>query len=81
MRLGAYAAVLNPGSQIYRMYEESGRIVTDRSKIDKFRGDTAQRFRLGRIKPNDIAVVERHRHATRFNPAYIVPLHPKGDSY
>jgi CTP synthase len=78
MRLGAYAAVLDPGSQVYRMYEEAGRIVTDRAKIDKFRGDPDQRFRLGRIKPHDIAVVERHRHRYEVNPAYIEALTAKG---
>ncbi len=78
MRLGAYAAVLDPGSQMYRIYEESGRIVADRAKIDRFRSDPGQRFRLGRMKPNDIAVVERHRHRYEVNPAYIEALTAKG---
>ncbi len=78
MRLGAYAAVVKPGTQIHRIYDESGRIASDRMKIDRFGEDPCQHFRLGLIKPGDIAVVERHRHRYEVNPAYITMLEKKG---
>lgn len=78
MRLGAYAAVLKPGTLIYRAYEESGRIKADRARIEKFRSDPEQRFRLGLMEKGDVAVVERHRHRYEVNPDYIAPLAEKG---
>jgi CTP synthase len=78
MRLGAYAAVLDKGTQIYRIYEDSGRIKADRVKLEGFRSDPGQRFRLGLIGRHDTAVVERHRHRYEVNPMYIPGLTGKG---
>jgi CTP synthase len=78
MRLGAYAAVLEPGTLIHRAYRDSGRIEADRARIERFRSDPAQHFRLGKMKEGDIAVVERHRHRYEVNPSYIAPLTGKG---
>jgi len=78
MRLGAYAAVINPGTFIYRLYEETGRIERDREKIERFKKDKSQHFRLGRLSEGDTTVVERHRHRYEVNPAYIDTLASKG---
>jgi CTP synthase len=78
MRLGAYAAAIEPGSQIYRIYEESGRIEADKVKLDGFRNDPSQRFRLGLMGEDETAVVERHRHRYEINPRYIPVLAGKG---
>ncbi len=78
MRLGAYAAVLKPGTLIYQAYDEAGRIEADKTRIEKFKADPEQHFRLGVIGDGDVAVVERHRHRYEVNPEYIAPLEEKG---
>jgi CTP synthase len=78
MRLGGYAAVLEPGSQIHRIYEECGRIEADRATLERYRSDPDQQFRLGQIAEGENAVVERHRHRYEVNPAYIPALVEKG---
>lgn len=78
MRLGSYAAVLEPGTQIFRAYGESGRIEADQERIEKFRTDPSEHFRLGKIAEGEVAVVERHRHRYEVNPAYIERLAGKG---
>ncbi|MFC1528739.1 CTP synthase [Candidatus Latescibacterota bacterium] len=78
MRLGAYAAIINQNSFIYNLYEKTGRIELDSRKIEKFRKDKDQQFRLGRLEKSDVAVVERHRHRYEVNPEYIENLTGKG---
>jgi CTP synthase len=78
MRLGAYAALLKPGSQIFRAYEEAGRIEADGEKLEAMRRDPNQRFRLGIIETGETAVLERHRHRYEVNPEYIRPIEDKG---
>ena len=78
MRLGGYAAVLEPGTQIYRAYEESGRIESDRPRLEKFRANPEHQYRLGTIAEGEVAVVERHRHRYEVNPVYIPLLTEKG---
>ncbi|MDP2982502.1 MAG: CTP synthase [Candidatus Latescibacter sp.] len=78
MRLGGYAAVIEPGTFIYRAYEESGRIAADSQRLEKYRSDLSQAFRLGRIGEGEAAVVERHRHRYEVNPAYVDILTEKG---
>jgi len=78
MRLGAYAAILKPGTQIYNIYEKAGRITKDRERLKKFEENPEQKFRLGKIKKSDIAIVERHRHRYEVNPEYIDRLTAKG---
>ncbi len=78
MRLGGYAAVLEPDSQIFRAYEKCGRIEADRPRIERYRSDPDQQYRLGRIEEGEVAVVERHRHRYEVNPAYIPELTEKG---
>jgi len=71
MRLGAYAAALEPGTLIHRIYTESGRVAADRKKIESYRKNPSLQFRLGILSEDDISVVERHRHRYEVNPAYI----------
>jgi len=78
MRLGAYAAVIKPGTFIYDLYREMGRIDTDREKIENFRKDAKQHFRLGKLDESETAIVERHRHRYEVNPDYIGRLTSKG---
>jgi len=78
MRLGGYAAVIEPGTLIYRAYEESGRIEKDRERLVRYRSDPNQKFRLGLIGEGEVAVVERHRHRYEVNPAYVKILTQKG---
>jgi len=78
MRLGGYAAVIRPGTFIHTLYEETGRIEADRKKIEDFRTDRSQHFRLGRLEDTDTAIVERHRHRYEVNPGYIDTLTEHG---
>ena len=78
MRLGGYAATIQPGTLIYNLYEKTGRIEVDGKKIKGFRKDKNQHFRLGRLDDSDIAIVERHRHRYEVNPEYIDKLTGKG---
>ncbi len=78
MRLGAYAAVLKPGTLIYRAYEESGRFEADRPRIERFRADPEQHFRLGKLQEGEAAVLERHRHRYEVNPEYVSSFEEKG---
>ena len=71
MRLGAYAAILKEGTQIHGAYEKSGRIASDRKKIERYRNDPKQKFRLGKLGKTKSVVLERHRHRYEVNPAYI----------
>jgi len=78
MRLGAYAAIIKPGTQIYSIYESTGRIIKDRERLKKFGENPDQKFRLGKLKKSDVAIVERHRHRYEVNPEYIDRLTAKG---
>ncbi|MFC1551127.1 glutamine hydrolyzing CTP synthase [Candidatus Latescibacterota bacterium] len=78
MRLGAYAGVIIPGTQIYEIYEKAGRIESDKERIEIFKMDPAQHFRLGRLKNSDVAIVERHRHRYEVNPEYADALAKAG---
>ena len=78
MRLGAYAAIVKPGTLIHRLYEKTGRIRADRELLRRFSKDPSQSFRLGTLKKSDIIVFERHRHRYEVNPAYIDILTSQG---
>ena len=78
MRLGAYAAVIKPGTFIYESYKKTGRIKADRTILKSFKKDPANRFRLGTMSKSDIAIVERHRHRYEVNPEYIDKLTENG---
>lgn len=71
MRLGAYAAVLKKNSRVLQLYEESGRLEEDLTRIKQLLESSHQAFRVGQVMlDRDHVVLERHRHryevATRF---------------
>ncbi len=78
MRLGAYAAIVEKDSFIYDLYKETGRLKTDREKVEAFKKDKTKHFRLGILDKDDITVVERHRHRYEVNPEYIDILTQNG---
>ncbi|MBI2140153.1 CTP synthase (glutamine hydrolyzing) [Candidatus Woesearchaeota archaeon] len=77
MRLGAYAAALQEGSVIQKLYKEK-RIERDADRVKELRKDRQQAFRLGEFGPKDIIVVERHRHRYEVNPLFIERLEKGG---
>jgi len=78
MRLGAYAAILDKSSNVYKLYKETSRLSEDRDRILKMRKNKKQAFRLGVIKNNDMCVLERHRHRYEVNPNLVKILEKKG---
>jgi len=78
MRLGAYAAILDKNSKVYQLYNELNRIVIDSEKINKLKQDDEQKFRLGKIKADDIVILERHRHRYEVSPTHIAELEKNG---
>ena len=78
MRLGAYAAILKPETQIYRAYERSGRIENDSERLIAFENNPGQKFRLGRLKKSQKVVFERHRHRYEVNPEFIDTITANG---
>jgi CTP synthase len=78
MRLGAYAAVLQQGSKVLKLYEETGRLDEDKRKISELKDDKKNSFRIGITENNKNVVLERHRHRFEVNPKYIQKLEEKG---
>src|SRR3989338_1881173 len=62
MRLGAYAAVLDKSSKVYKLYKETSRLKEDGERIADMKKDKNQSFRLGITGKNDAVILERHRH-------------------
>ncbi len=77
MRLGAYAAKLEKNTKVYGLYKETGRLKKDREILERLMKDKKQRFRLGKIKGDNV-VIERHRHRYEVNPEFINKLREKG---
>ncbi len=78
MRLGQYAAMLKSGSQVLRLYEETGRLREDEAKISQLQKDKMQHFRLGKLEKGMKTVLERHRHRYEVNPQFIADIEKKG---
>jgi len=78
MRLGQYAAMLKKGSQTLGLYEETGRLKEDESKISQLQKDKMQHFRLGKLEKGAKVVLERHRHRYEVNPQFIADIEKKG---
>ena len=78
MRLGAYAAMLREGSQIMKLYQETGRLKEDEKKIAELAKDRAQSFRLGVLDKRMKTALERHRHRFEVNPRFIEQLEKAG---
>ena len=73
MRLGSYAAILNPESLVYSLYQETGRLDRDKAAILTIKDN----FRLGTLKGSDI-ILERHRHRYEVNERFVEKLKEKG---
>jgi CTP synthase len=78
MRLGAYAAKVDKNSKVYELYKETGRLKEDKERIESLWKDKSQQFRFGKLDPDDILVIERHRHRYEVNPEFIGKLEEKG---
>lgn len=77
MRLGAYAARLDKGSRVYRLYNESRRLKMDKEKVEELRKSEEQKFRLAKTDGINI-IIERHRHRYEVNPKFIGKLKESG---
>ncbi|MEM7821157.1 MAG: CTP synthase [Candidatus Aenigmatarchaeota archaeon] len=65
-RLGDFACVLERGHFVQKLYERVGRPdAYEQEKLKKY-----DMLRLGRLKPDDFVVFERHRHRREVNPAF-----------
>ena len=71
MRLGSYAAILNEGTRVLKLYEETGRLKQDSEIISQFMKDKSQLFRLGILEKGKKVVLERHRHRYEVNPNHM----------
>jgi CTP synthase len=78
MRLGAYAAVLHPGSRVLGLYRQSSRLREDAAKIMQLKQNPKEHFRLGIIHKGERAVLERHRHRYEVSPPFIEILEKNG---
>ncbi|MBI4141253.1 CTP synthase [Candidatus Woesearchaeota archaeon] len=72
MRLGAYCAVLNPESNVFKLYEQASRIVQKNNLT------ALEEFRKGILNDDKQVVVERHRHRYEVNPKYVDVLEKNG---
>lgn len=73
MRLGSYAAVLNPQSKIYSLYDAIGRLHKDEQEL-KF----IEEWRKGVIGNGEIVAIERHRHRYEVSPRFVRLLEQGG---
>ncbi|MCK4589934.1 MAG: CTP synthase (glutamine hydrolyzing) [Nanoarchaeota archaeon] len=73
MRLGAYAATLEPNSQVLNLYQETSRLKQDQKKIDNL-----EDFRKGILSTTENTILERHRHRYEVNPNYIEQIENQG---
>jgi CTP synthase len=78
MRLGAYAARLQDGTVVQKLYDETDRIEQDRLRMDFLRQERGQAFRIGRVVENASVVLERHRHRWEVSPEYISQIENAG---
>ncbi|MFH1630612.1 MAG: CTP synthase [Candidatus Aenigmatarchaeota archaeon] len=80
MRLGAYAAVIDPSSKIFEIYSKTGRAAADQVQIRELMNKKDQVFRLGVLSDKDVpnSVLERHRHRYEVNPKFIEVLTQNG---
>ncbi len=60
MRLGAYPAILKPGTLAFRSYKREGWMINNKKKIKEYG-----------IKETEGLISERHRHRYEVNPEYI----------
>lgn len=73
MRLGAYAAILDPSSNIFEFYKKTGRLGEDQERLKNMPEE-----RLGIIDDKKNVIFERHRHRYEVNPEFIEILEKNG---
>ena len=79
MRLGAYAAVLKKDSRVLQLYEQTGRLVEDRHRIDQLLSNPDEAFRVGHVVlERDKVVLERHRHRYEVSSRFVELLEDEG---
>ncbi|MBI4141976.1 CTP synthase [Candidatus Woesearchaeota archaeon] len=72
MRLGAYTAILNQNTAVFKLYAQASRI------MQKNNLGTIEEFRKGIIEDEKPIVIERHRHRYEVNPKYVDVLEKNG---
>src|SRR3989344_1342108 len=78
MRLGAYSAILNPDSRVFKLYKTTGRLKGDQERLRWLRTKKNEAFRLGVLSTPKHAILERHRHRYEVNPEFIPALEKNG---
>jgi CTP synthase len=78
MRLGAYAAVLQPKSQVMDLYRRSSRFREDAVAIAILKQNPDDHFRLGLLPKGGRVVLERHRHRYEVSPPFVQALEAQG---
>ncbi len=78
MRLGAYSAIIDRESKVFRLYERSNRIKEDAERIERLKKMPDQAYRIGVIREGDTVILERHRHRYEVAPEFIDLLEDKG---
>jgi CTP synthase len=79
MRLGAYAAVLKKDSRVLQLYEQAGRLIEDRHRIDQLLSNPDEAFRVGHVMlERDKVVLERHRHRYEVSSRFVELLEDEG---
>lgn len=73
MRLGAYPAILMKNSIVESLYQQTGRLTEDESKVAQYAREHSLTF-----SADDEVILERHRHRYEVNPAYVEQLQEKG---
>lgn len=73
MRLGAYPAILMKNSIVESLYQQTGRLTEDESKVAQYAREHSLTF-----SADDEVILERHRHRYEVNPAYVDQLQEKG---
>ena len=77
MRLGDYAALLQKGSQVFQLYEKTGRLAKDGERVNALKEKKESQFRLGRLD-GEYVILERHRHRYEVSPQFVPLLEKKG---
>ena len=78
MRLGAYVGIIKKNSFVERIYRKSGRLKKDMKEVREMRKKPENKFRLGKIREEQIWVLERHRHRYEVSPDYVKDLEKAG---
>jgi len=81
MRLGGYPAMLNAGSKVLQLYQETERLEKEKNILARMVSEHDDRITqpvLQAIKDGKYVVVERHRHRYEINPEFITQLEKAG---